>query len=150
VWRASPLERAVETARLLGVTEPAIDHRLVETDWGEWEGRTLSEIRAATDGEVFDREARGLSFRAPCGESPKDVQARLRPFLIEAGGSEQPVVVVTHNGVIRALFSLALDWDMMSAMPVRLDRHCFHFFDVSAAGAVRTLGINTPLRNVTS
>ena len=45
-WVSSPLIRAVETARLLGAPAPlATDPRLVEMDWGEWEGHTLAELR---------------------------------------------------------------------------------------------------------
>src|SRR5258707_10355824 len=36
---SSPLGRATETAKLLGL-DPAIDARLIEHHWGRWEGMT--------------------------------------------------------------------------------------------------------------
>src|SRR3712207_42154 len=51
----SPLTRALETARpsaeACGV-EPKTDERLRELDFGEWEGKTLAEIREEDPGSV--------------------------------------------------------------------------------------------------
>ncbi len=77
---ASPLKRAMETARLLGL-DPKPEPRLIEMAWGEWEGRRLSELRAELGEAMAENEARGLDFRPPGGESPRDVQARLLPLL---------------------------------------------------------------------
>ncbi|MEJ2120627.1 MAG: histidine phosphatase family protein, partial [Alphaproteobacteria bacterium] len=43
-WVTSPLTRARETAALLGAPDPASDPRLMEADWGEWEGRVLHDL----------------------------------------------------------------------------------------------------------
>src|SRR3546814_19841125 len=57
-------------------------------------------------------EARGLDFRPPGGESPRDVQDRLRPLLAELADAGEDVVAVSHKGVLRALYALASGWDM--------------------------------------
>src|ERR1051326_2225724 len=44
-WWTSPLRRARDTARLLGIPEPVIEPRLSEMHWGKWEGKTLTELR---------------------------------------------------------------------------------------------------------
>ena len=44
-WVSSPLLRAVQTARALGAQHLTCEPRLVEMDWGEWEGRTIDEMR---------------------------------------------------------------------------------------------------------
>src|SRR3546814_10532072 len=62
---------------------------LVETDWGAWEGRTLAELRADLGAGMAANEARGLDFRPPGGESPRDVQDRMRPLLAELARSEE-------------------------------------------------------------
>ncbi len=63
---------------------PPQDSALIEMDWGDWEGLTLDEI-CARHGEEFARnEARGLDFRPPGGESPREVLERLRPWLVRA------------------------------------------------------------------
>src|SRR4051812_39013941 len=92
-WIASPLARCIATARLLDL-EPAVDPRLVETDWGVWEGRTLTDLRAELGDLMAAWEARGLDFRAPGGESPREVQDRLRPWLAEVAADGCPTGVV--------------------------------------------------------
>ena len=41
----SPLRRARETAEILGFPHAPPDPRLIETDWGAWEGVRLTELR---------------------------------------------------------------------------------------------------------
>ena len=45
-WITSPLSRAIETGKLLGITQMLIDDRLVETHGGAWEGHVLRDVRA--------------------------------------------------------------------------------------------------------
>ena len=84
----------------------------METDWGVWEGRTLTDLRAELGDLMAAWEARGLDFRAPEGESPREVQDRLRPWLVETAATGQPTGAVAHKGVIRAIYALATGWDM--------------------------------------
>ena len=120
-WRSSPLLRATETARILGLEHVVVDERLVEMDWGRWEGCSLAGLRARHRGEMRANEARGLEFRPPGGETPREVQARLRPLLRELAGSGTGAVgMVTHKGVIRALLALATGWDMLSGPGYRV------------------------------
>lgn len=120
-WRSSPLQRATETARILGLEHAITDERLVEMDWGGWEGCSLAGLRARHGGEMRANEARGLEFRPPGGETPREVQARLRPLLRELAGTGAGAVgVVTHKGVIRALLALATGWDMLSGAGYRV------------------------------
>ena len=132
-WVASPLSRAVETARLLGARDLKIDPRLVELHWGEWEGWTKEEMRQR-HGEAFvDNEARGLAFRPPGGESPGELQIRLLAWLADLCAVDQPVVAVTHKGVIQMALALATGWDLVSRAPVRLDWRCAQLFSVAGA-----------------
>jgi len=146
-WLSSPLLRARETAAHLGAN-PQIEPALIEMDWGEWEGRRLAEIRATEGAAVAENEARGLDFRPPGGESPRDVQARLRPWLQEVALSGLPTVAVTHKGVIRALLALAIDWDMTTKPPIRLLPARAHLFTVDAAGTPSMDTPNIPLDGV--
>ena len=79
-------------------------------------------------------EARGLDFQAPGGESPRDVQARLRPFLRDRATSGRPTVAVCHKGIIRAIYALAADWDMTCKPPVKLKDNCVHVFTLHSDG----------------
>ncbi|MDR6771657.1 histidine phosphatase family protein [Azospirillum sp. BE72] len=86
-WRdatlhASPLSRAVETASLLGKGRPVrTDSRLIEMDWGAWEGQRGHDLRADPDSGYRDIEGWGWDFRPPGGESPADVRERLTGWL---------------------------------------------------------------------
>jgi broad specificity phosphatase PhoE len=117
-WLSSPLRRAAETAALLTDRPVALEHRLIEMDWGAWEGRTLAGLRAEIPEAMAANEARGLDFRPPGGESPREVRARLESPLTDL--TDELVVCVTHKGVIRAALSLATGWDMLAKPPVRL------------------------------
>ena len=131
-WRvaqclASPLSRAMETARLLGF-DPTPEPRLVEMDWGDWEGQSLQALRASQGDAMARNEARGLDFRPTGGESPRDVQARLKPFLAALAA---PTIAVTHKGVLRALYALATGWDMKAKAPDKFLNGHAHAFSVT-------------------
>jgi probable phosphoglycerate mutase len=88
---SSPLQRALETARLAGF-EPEIDDRLREMDYGEYEGLTTAEIRSErpdwdlwTDGN-------------PGGETAEDVGARMDELIADRlAGAQAPVLVFGHG-----------------------------------------------------
>ena len=111
---ASPLARARETAALLGAQAVAIDDALVEMDWGDWEGETLDALKAG-HGAAFDANCgRGLDFRPPGGESPRDVQQRIVGWLVGERHAAGAVVAVTHQGRDPHRFSrLITGWDMV-------------------------------------
>ena len=159
---SSPLARAVETAALLGLDAPVLDRRLMEMDWGEWEGRTRAALAAADPAGVARNEAGGPDFRPPGGESPREVQARIVDWARSAAVGPPPgtvrnhrspagsvarsparpsshVVAITHKGVVKALLGLACGWDLTGKSPVRLDWTCAHRFRFDPATAAFTL-----------
>jgi probable phosphoglycerate mutase len=144
-WLSSPLRRAVETARLLEIADPTIEPRLTEMSWGEWEGSTLLGLRARLGAEMVEAEARGLDFRPPEGESPREVQARIAPLLGEIAYRGQATAAVTHKGVIRAILALATDWDMRDKPPYRLSWNGAHLFCLDDTGRPRVERLNLPL-----
>lgn len=142
VW-CSPLQRARETAEILGLS-PLVEPLLTELDFGAWEGRTLADLRAAIPTAMAANEARGLDMQPPGGESPRQVQQRLAPLLARL--AEGPdTLAIAHKGVIRAIFALAHDWDYQGKPPVRLDWSCLHIFALGPGGTVRPDRMNLPL-----
>jgi probable phosphoglycerate mutase len=127
-WVTSPLKRAAETASLLTGGSVKHDARLIEMNWAEWEGRRLVDLRQELGQPMAELEAKGLDFRPPGGESPRDVQHRLDGFLTELQHQARPTVAVCHNGVIRALYASAADWDMTGRPPHKLLANCAHLF----------------------
>jgi len=144
-WMSSPLSRATETAALLLGGPVAVEARLREMSWGTWEGRSLADLRAEGGAAMAANEARGLDFRPPGGESPRDLQRRLLPWLVEVAAAGRPVGAVTHRGVIRAVYALAASWDMTGRPPHRLQAGGLHLFRLDADGAPRIDRLNLPL-----
>ncbi|MBP2301969.1 histidine phosphatase family protein [Azospirillum picis] len=142
-WIASPKRRAWETAQLLGL-DPEPESRIVEMDWGTWEGRRTEELRAG--GLMPDRHDRlGLDFKAPGGESPREVQARLRPWLTDLATDGRPAGAVAHNGILRALYALATGWDMRGPPAEELADGCAHLFALGPGSVLSLLRLNIPL-----
>ncbi|MFZ1429824.1 MAG: histidine phosphatase family protein [Geminicoccaceae bacterium] len=141
----SPLVRARETARLLGFTDPSSDPRLAEMRWGSFEGRTLDSLRDEHGQAMQDREALGVDFRPPGGESPRLVAERLAACLQDLAATATDQLIVTHKGVLRASLILALGWDMRAKPPVRYDPERALVYDLAPTGALRFVA-TVPLR----
>jgi len=141
----SPLRRALETARLMGLTGATSEPSLVEMHWGAWEGRTLANLRDELGEAMVRNEALGVDFRPEGGESPRDVQARIGTWLGQLDADGGSLVVVTHKGVIRAMLAMAEDWDMRSSPPVKLHWDCGHEFAIAPDGTLRLMQPNLPL-----
>ena len=148
-WRvyASPLKRAVETARLLKLEPPNLDPRLMEMHYGDWEGATWAELEARYGDALAVRARRGLHFRPDGGESPADLKARLVSWLEQIRGLRQDSVAVTHKGVIRMALAMATGWDLVSKAPARLRWDCGHVFTLPTQppGAIRIAALNLAL-----
>ena len=140
-WISSPMRRALQTADILnGAAES--ETRLIETNWAAWEGlcSTVTQHHAR---RISARGRGGLDFHPPGGESPRDVQHRLRSMFTDLAQRGSPVVGVTHKGVIRAALSLATGWDMLDKPPVKLKWRAAHLFRVS-----RDCGVSLEQPNV--
>ncbi len=142
VWISSPLARARQTAALLGADSVAIEPRIREMDWDQWEGLTLADLRKNFAAELASKEARGVDFHAPGGESPRQVMARIELWLADIAEAGKPTVAVTHKGVVRAALALATGWDMLDKWPVEIDWSSVHLFAVDAGGRLTTERLN--------
>lgn len=145
VWHTSPLGRARETAWLLGGTAARIEPRLIEMNFGSYEGRRLDELRLEFGEEMRRNEARGLDFQPPGGESPRQVQERLTPWLQACAAAGGDHLAITHKAVIRAVLALAFDWQMLDAPPVRIDWRALQVFALDHDARPRPLQLNVPL-----
>jgi len=110
---SSPLQRALETAHLISEFVgllPVPEQRLVELDYGLWEGRTSAEI-AASDPETFRAwDADPAQVAPPGGESGLEAQQRVISFLdfLAAQHPQGQVLVVFHKTVCRLVICHAL------------------------------------------
>ena len=103
---SSPLQRALETAEIVGDAlglRPVLDERLVEADAGDWSGRAIDDI-LAREADAYARwRAADPAFRFPRGESVAEQSQRIAAALADVAAGPLPALVVTHGGTIRAL-----------------------------------------------
>lgn len=101
---ASPLQRARDTAHLIGV-EPELDEDLYEWDYGAYEGLTTPQIKVLRHGP-WDLWTDGVPAGDTPGENAAEVRVRVerilnraRPVLAEG----HDAVFIAHGHVLRAL-----------------------------------------------
>ena len=110
---ASPLKRALITAEIAsGHRLPVIqDSRLIEVDFGAWEGKTRDEFVAEDPGLWSSWSESPDDTRAGgSGDTALDVVHRVDDFFVEMMRKHdgQQILVVAHNGVNR----LYLAWKL--------------------------------------
>jgi broad specificity phosphatase PhoE len=107
VW-TSRLKRTLSTAAYLPET-PTSYRQLDEIDAGVCDGLTYTEVRKRFPDEFQARSLDKLNYRYPRGESYADVIARLDPMIIELERHDHPVLIISHQGVLRALYAYLMD-----------------------------------------
>ena len=103
---ASPLIRARATMELvrgelkLPAAGYALDDRLREIGYGQWEGSTLPEMQLADPDLYAKRQTEKWTVSPPGGESYVEVQARMTDWYASVTAD---TVAVAHGGTARAL-----------------------------------------------
>ena len=103
---ASPLIRARATMELvrgelkLPRDGYALDDRLREIGYGQWEGSTLPEMQLRDPGLFAKRQTEKWTVSPPGGESYVEVQARMADWYASL---QADTVAVAHGGTARAL-----------------------------------------------
>lgn len=95
----SPLRRAQETARIINekVSVPIeVEPRLIEMDFGQYDGLPI-------ETPEFQKVRVEFSLPLPDGESIMDVAGRVYPLLAELEQSDEDVLLVCHNALIRVI-----------------------------------------------
>ena len=106
---SSPLLRARQTAEPIGEAcgvPVGVDERLIEIDWGAWEGRATGSL-AKSDVDRWKAE----DGTAPEGESLDSLSSRVESFCQEQLGQDGLVVAVSHVSPIKAAAAWAMGVD---------------------------------------
>ncbi|MBV8367190.1 MAG: histidine phosphatase family protein [Candidatus Eremiobacteraeota bacterium] len=106
---SSPQRRARSTAELIAArcTLPLVlDDRLVEIAHGQWEGLLRSQVAARWPDWLDRWRDEPQTVRFPGGESVADVRARLDAFVSNVSDFASPLIICTHDVIIR----LAVLW----------------------------------------
>jgi broad specificity phosphatase PhoE len=94
----SPLQRASRTCELAGFgAKAAIDHDLVEWNYGEYEGLRTAEIHARRPGWQLFRDG------CPGGETPAEIGARADRVISRVRAVEGDVLIFSSGHILRVL-----------------------------------------------
>jgi broad specificity phosphatase PhoE len=107
---SSPLARAQATAAAIAERHECaveVDDRLIELDYGDWDGKALGDVSAA-DWAAWRADPH---FTPPAGESLVAVSERVAGFCHDVLSDDAFVVAVSHVSPIKAAVCVALDVD---------------------------------------
>lgn len=127
----SDLARSRDTAQIIGAAiglGPVEDARFSESDRGDWEGRSWTDIKHDDPDAYAAWRAAGDEFRFPGGESLGEQQQRVVAALDDVRRDGLPALIACHGGTIRVALCHARgvgleafhDWDVPNGTVVRL------------------------------
>ncbi|HEY9123178.1 MAG TPA: alpha-ribazole phosphatase, partial [Bacteroidales bacterium] len=92
-------------------TPVTYDSRLLELNFGSWEGKTWDEITPTTEANNWFKD--WINQPCPNGESYRQLLQRVKEFttFLKQAHTNETLLVVTHSGVIRALSCLLTGLD---------------------------------------
>ena len=142
----SPLTRATQTLdglldAGLSPIECTTNDLIREQHFGDFENTPYADVTLPGDKE-------GLAqWRAPDGESFGDVVVRVGRFLSQelADDSEEPRLVVTHAGVIRAALTIASDMPAADGLSFAIDTLSLTAISRTSEGSWRIKYINSSI-----
>lgn len=135
---SSPLERAYHTACIASDSAQVVkDARLIELDFGLWEGKTKEEF-IAEDSEIWDRWV--ASPETTCagrtGENAAGVISRVSDFFQEIFSIHRSgnVLVVAHNGINRFYLASQLGMPLKNYRRIVQENSALTLFSLSGEG----------------
>lgn len=139
----SPLKRAQESCSLcFEGSQPILSPSLMEWDYGDFEGRTSIDIRSEhPDWNLFTQGA-------PHGESPQDVEKRIRSFFTLLDPLEGNVAIVAHAHLLRSLTALWLGLPLQAASLFFLKTSSLSILGYERSNRVIRLWNDTPYEKI--
>jgi probable phosphoglycerate mutase len=111
----SPLQRAVQTAHLAGLTGAQPRDDLMEVDYGEYEGLTTAQVREHRPGWTLWRDG------CPGGETVDAAGRRADRVIAEALHAGGDVALVAHGHLLRILAARWLEQPAAFGERLKLD-----------------------------
>ncbi|MCQ8102649.1 alpha-ribazole phosphatase family protein [Methylomonas sp. SURF-2] len=135
-WRAvvsSPLQRCSAFALAWGRdhhTDIALEPAWMEMDFGDWDGLGTEQIMRENPGALDAFYKQPLDYSPPNAETYANFAARIRcawdALIVKHAG--QSVLVVTHAGVIRVLYSQLLNIPAQHSFQIDVPHACLSRF----------------------
>jgi broad specificity phosphatase PhoE len=123
---SSPAVRAHETSRIVSdiidypVNNIILSDKLLELDQGGWEGKVRAEILTPELIDLLNRN--NWNFKAPNGESQRDVEERMLDIVVnEILGKDPTVALFTHGMAIKCLLRGIMGFDPAITYKIVLD-----------------------------
>ena len=115
----SPLQRCALLAEAINADQRAVDKRILEYNFGDWELKAWNEI---THEESHEWRKDIVNITAPGGESLSLLQARVMDFFEQILQQEhKKIAIVTHSGVQRILHAHILKTPLSDIFNLQLD-----------------------------
>ena len=121
VW-TSTLRRTIQTASSLSLPKRALKE-LDEINAGICDGMTYAEIERIYPLEFSSRKQDKFRYRYPQGESYQDVIKRLDPIIIEIERTREPLLIVAHQAILRALYAYLMEQDAEACPHLSMPLH---------------------------
>ncbi len=144
---ASDMVRASETAKIINRAlniSLTTDVRLREQNWGQWTGKTISQLQTDARQELHEQVGAGWAFRPPGGEDRRSVLERSRQALLEAAEKwpGDTILVVTHEGVVKSLIYHLCGRKYLPGEPAIIKPYQMHWLAIDADGGLKLEEMN--------
>jgi len=145
---SSPLQRASRTAQIASGTlndEIIIDQRLIEANFGDWEGKTKDEFIAENPGLWDDWRLSPDHTRAGGnGETAMEVVDRVEDFFREMAEKHPSgtILVVAHNAVNRFYMAWKLGMPLKNYRKLVQENSSITLFSLDEMGEFSLLKLN--------
>lgn len=134
VCYSSPLSRSYDTAVMIAKhhgLEVTKDPRLIEINHGEWEGLLSDEVAGKYPELLKKWRTTVVDCQMPGGENIHDVNVRAMEAFKEYAEKHQGqnVLVVSHDGVNKAVLCSILEADLCKFWQFKQDNTCINVFE---------------------
>lgn len=146
---ASPLQRAYTTAKIAsGNKKVIVDERLIEVDFGLWEGKTREEF-IAEDASVWNAWCSNpaISKAGGTGETAGEIVTRVNSFfedMVKKHANEK-IVVVAHNGINRLFLAYKLGMHLKDYRRIVQENSSITMFSLDEQGEISLKLLNSKL-----
>lgn len=136
---SSPLQRAAKTAQIAsGIHDVILDDRLIEVDFGNWEGKTKEEFIPENQTLWQNWERHPETTKAGgSGETASEVIERVDDFfssIVHKHSDGETVLVVAHNGINRLYMAHKLGMPLNAYRKIVQENSRVTLFNLDEAG----------------
>lgn len=124
----SPSKRCLDLANFISPKITKIE-ALREMNFGDWEGKLWQNI-PEEESKYWTNDI--INEKTPNGESLKEMYVRVHDFINELRTkNSENVLLVTHSGIIRILFSLILNIPLLDIFKLKIGYQSVYQFRIS-------------------